>query len=101
MYYRSTFVKIEELIPFAIAAIGVILDALTTSIGLSKGFYETHPNYNPLYALLIFWSLIGVTHFLPRSRFIRAFTTVISMAPFLGALNNSLVIIGAFQGLVL
>jgi hypothetical protein len=91
----------EEVIPFAMSATGVLLDALTTAIGLSKGFHETHSEYNPLWALLIFWSLIGVAHFLPRSRFVRAFTMVLSAAPFLGALNNSLVILGAFQGLVL
>ncbi len=93
--------KIEEFIPFAISAIGVVLDALTTMIGLSEGFHETHPNYNPLLALLIFWSLIGVTKLLPRSRFVRVFTLVLSVSPFIGAINNSLVIIGAFQGLVI
>ncbi|MCJ7633121.1 hypothetical protein MUP77_12110, partial [Candidatus Bathyarchaeota archaeon] len=95
MYYIYIFVKIEEVIPFAISAVGVILDAVTTMIGLSEGFNETHPNYNPLWALLIFWSLIGVTKLLPRSRFVRAFTLVLSLTPFLGAINNSMVIIGA------
>ncbi len=96
MYYTYIFVKIEGVIPFAISALGVILDAVTTMIGLSEGFHETHPNYNPLWALLIFWSLIVVTKLLPRSRFVRAFTLVLILTPFLGAINNSMVIIGAF-----
>lgn len=91
----------REAIPFAIAAIGVLLDALTTVIGLSMGFYETHPNYNPILALVIFWSLIAVTKILPRTRFIRLFTFLLSTLPFLGVINNSLVIMGVFPGLAI
>lgn len=93
--------KHGELVPFAISALGVLLDVLTTVIGLSKGYYETHPNYNPIWALLIFWSLIAVTRFLPRNRFVTVFTLVLSTAPFLGAINNSLVISGVFGGLII
>jgi len=88
-------------IPFAISALGVILDALTTIIGLSMGFYETHPNYNPILALAIFWSLIAVVRTLPRTRIVRIFTILLSAAPFLGAMNNSLVIMGVFSGLII
>lgn len=89
------------MIPFAISALGVILDALTTIIGLSMGFYETHPNYNPILALAIFWSLIAVVRTLPRTRIVRIFTILLSAAPFLGAMNNSLVIMGVFSGLII
>ena len=88
--------KLSEVVPFAIALTGVLLDALTTIVGLSKGFYETHPYYSPLWALLIFWSLIGISRLLPRTRLLRTFTLVLSAAPFLGAVNNSLIIIGVF-----
>jgi len=97
----SLLVKHREAIPFAIAAIGVLLDALTTVVGLSMGFYESHPNYNPILALAIFWSLIAVTRILPRTRFIRLFTVMLSTLPFLGVINNSLVIMGIFPGLAI
>ena len=86
--------KLVEVIPFAIATTGILLDALTTVIGLSKGFHETHPSYSPLWAFLIFWSLIAMTRLLPRTRLVHIFTLILSAAPFLGAVNNSLIITG-------
>ncbi len=101
MYSKSISVQHRDLLPFAIALTGVLMDAFTTMIGLSRGYVETHPNYSPVWALLIFWSVIAVSMIIPRTRFSRTFTLLVSIAPFLGAVNNSLVIIGAFQGLVI
>ena len=95
------FVDFREAIPFFTAAIGVILDAFTTLTGLSMGLHETHPNYNPILALMIFWSLIAVVRILPRTRVVRLFMILLSAAPFLGAVNNSLVILGVYSGLVM
>lgn len=91
----------RQAVPLVISAMGVLLDALTTMIGVSMGFYEIHPNYNPVIALMIFWTLIAVTWALPRTRVVRVFTILLSATPFLGAVNNSLVIIGFFPGLTI
>jgi len=96
---KSLFVNFREAIPFFTAAIGVILDASTTLTGLSMGLHETHPDYNPVIALMIFWSLIAVVRILPRTRIVRFFIILLSAAPFLGAVNNSLVIMDFYSGL--
>ena len=88
-----------DILPFAISAIGVIMDALTTILGLSRGYTEMHSNYSPLWALLIFWSVIAITMLLPKSRFVRYFALLISVAPFVGVINNSLVLTGISPGL--
>lgn len=41
---------------FIISLFGVVSDYITTTIGLSLGFYETHPEYHPLKALGLFWA---------------------------------------------
>jgi hypothetical protein len=88
-----------DILPFAISAIGVTLDASTTIIGLSRGYYEIHSNYSPLWALLIFWSVIAVTMLLPKTRLVRYFTLIISSAPFIAVISNSLVLAGVSPGL--
>jgi hypothetical protein len=87
--------------PFAIAAIGVLLDALTTIVGLSIGLHEINSHYNPVFALLIFWSLIAISRLLPQTRSVRFFAFLLSVAPFVGFVNNSLVITGALSGLAI
>jgi len=92
-------VQFSNILPFAISAIGVLLDASTTIIGLSRGYYEIHSNYSPFWALLIFWSVISATMLLPKTRLVRYFTLLISSAPFIGVVNNSLVLAGISPGL--
>lgn len=89
----------SDILPFAISAIGVTLDASTTIIGLSRGYLEIHSNYSPLWAILIFWSVIAVTMLLPKTRVVRYFALIISSAPFIAVINNSLVLAGVSPGL--
>ena len=87
------------MLPFAVSAVGIILDALTTIVGLSNGYYEMHSSYSPLWALLIFWSVIAITLLLPRSRLVHYFALSISLTPFIGVINNGLVLAGLSPGL--
>jgi hypothetical protein len=49
---KRTYLAI--LMPFLISLGGVVFDYWTTTIGLSMGFVETHPQYHPFKALAIF-----------------------------------------------
>ena len=84
----------------AIAAGGALLDWVTTFIGLSTGLcYETHPQYNPFVALILFVSLALLAFKLGqlsqhRLRF--AYTVLafaISACGYLSAINNAIVIL--------
>jgi hypothetical protein len=86
-------------IPFGVASIGIISDYLTTSIGLQCGFSEANPAYHPLWAVLVFFSLIALlTLFSRRQRHTK--WTVIGFASlsYIGAINNTLVLLGLFPG---
>jgi len=86
--------------PFVLSLGGVLSDYLTTTIGLGLGFYETHSAYHPLNALLIFWGIITVlTFLLPREKPWVMSINGIALASYLGAVNNTLVILGMFSGL--
>ncbi len=88
--------------PFIISLAGVAFDYLTTSIGLNLGFYETHPQYHPLTALAIFWgALAALTLILPKKGAWQMSKNVLASIAFLGAANNTLVILGVFPGLVI
>ena len=84
---------------FAISALGILSDFISTIIGVSNGYYEIHPKYSPIWAIMIFWSLITITRLLPKSKFTNTFRLIISIAPFIGTINNSLVLFGLFRGI--
>ena len=93
---------VDAATPFAISLIGVTSDYFTTRFGLGLGFYETHSQYNPIYALIIFWSAITVLTFaLPKSKAWEIFKNIFASVSFLGFVNNTLVILGVFSGLVI
>ncbi len=86
-----------DVLPFIVSFGGIILDYMTTTIGLGMGFYETHPAYSPLNALVIFWSAIGFLLFvLPKEKTWRASINLVAVMSYLGAFNNTLVIMGVF-----
>jgi len=90
----------NNILPFLISLAGISADFITTRIGLGLGFYETHPFYQPAYALLIFWgALILLTLTLPKGKVWGMSKNVLASAAFLGAVNNTLVILGFFPGL--
>jgi len=88
------------ILPFVLSLGGVVLDYVTTSLGLNLGFYETHPDYHPLNALLIFWGAIILLNLvLPKDKMWKLSVNSLALASYLGAVNNTLVILGIFPGL--
>jgi len=87
---------------FPLALLGVVCDWVTTQIGLGMGFYETHPAYHPVTALAFFWGALVFLHLaLPRGRKWDAAILVLACWSFLGAVNNTLVILGVSSGWVI
>ena len=89
--------------PFLISLCGILLDYTTTFYALNfhTCFYETHPQYNPVWALLIFWSAITLlTLTLPKKKPWNLCIIGLASASFIGAINNLLVLLGLFHGIV-
>lgn len=90
--------------PFLIALGGVLSDYATTTYALNfrTGLYETHPQYSPLWALLIFWGAIGIlTIALPKKKPWNLSINSLALASYLGAINNIFVILGLFSGIAI
>jgi len=90
--------------PFLIALGGVLSDYATTTYALNfcTGLYETHPQYSPLWALFIFWGAIAIlTLTLPKKKPWNLSINSLALASYMGAINNILVILGLFPGIVL
>jgi hypothetical protein len=88
--------------PFILSLLGVFGDFITTNLGLSRGFVETHLTYSPIYAITIFWSSILILQFsLPKGKTWHLSIIIISLFSFLGLINNSFVLLGIFPGLVI
>ena len=93
---------LKRVVPFILSLAGVLSDYATTRIGLSLGFYETHPQYHPVLALVIFWGAIALlSATLPKKGFWRLSVSGLASTSYLGAINNILVILGLFSGLVI
>ena len=91
-----------DILPFIVSFGGIVLDYMSTTIGLGMGFYETHPTYSPFNALIIFWSAITFLVFvLPKEKTWRASINLVAVMSYLGAFNNTLVIMGVFPGLTI
>lgn len=78
-------------LPYLLAGIGVIADALTTLLGLSLGFAEAHPHYHPLMALLVFWAVIFAAETSASGR-CRHLALALASLAFVGALHNALIL---------
>ena len=98
--FVSSLVYFKEI--FIVSFVGVLLDFFTTAVGLSQGYIETHANYTPLNAFLIFAiANLVLSLTLPRSKNWKRGALFISSWPFLGAINNILVMMGLFSGLMI
>ncbi len=92
----------NRFLPFLLALGGVVSDYITTNIGLGLGLYEINRNYHPLLALLVFWGITAIlVLLLPRERSWRMSINTLMLTSYLGAVNNILVILGVFPGLVI
>ena len=90
--------------PFLIALGGVLSDYATTTYALNycTGLYETHPQYSPAWALLIFWGAIAIlTLALPKKKLWNLSINSLALTSYIGAINNILVILGIFPGLTI
>ena len=88
-------------IPLGVATSGIILDYLTTSVGLQWGLSEANPAYHPLWAVLVFFSLITLLTVLSRrQRYLKWSIVGFASLSYLGAINNTLVLLGRFPGLL-
>ena len=96
--------SIRDVLPaYVIAFFGSAADYVTTRIGLGMGYHETHPYYSPFLSIAIFFSTITLLALiLPKApRWTRWIVFFLSSWSFLGAVNNTLVILGVFGGLVI
>ena len=88
------------ILPFLLALGGVITDYVSTTIGLSMGFFETNLQYHPVSALLVFWGAITIlTLVVPKKRIWIAAANGLALSSYIGVANNALVILGLFPGL--
>jgi hypothetical protein len=103
-YFRAlfSFQLDTRFIALSIALLGVISDWVTTQVGLNMGYYETHLMYHPVLALAIIWTeIIFLSMVLPKGgRWDYAIYFLASWS-FIGAVNNTLVITGIFNGWVI
>ena len=98
----SSKIDLDRLLPFLISLIGVMTDYFTTCVGLNLGFCEIHPQYHPALALAIFWGASALLTFaLPKRKVWNLSRNIIASASFLGAVNNTLVILRVFSGLTI
>ena len=85
--------------PFAIAVTVILLDYLSTLMGLSLGLRELHPNYHPIWAGVVFSMALTLLAFtLPRDQWGRRCIVGIASCSYVGAINNALVLLDIFPG---
>ena len=88
--------------PFLLALGGILLDYVTTTLGLSMGFAEAYLRYNPLWAFLYFEGALAILVVgLPRKKPWTYCITGFALTTYLAPFNNLLVILGLFAGLPL
>ena len=91
---------LRRFLPFLLTLGGVVSDYVTTTLGLGLGFYESQPNYHPLLALLVFWGITAIlVLLLPKERPWRMSINTLMLTSYLGAVNNTLVMLGIFPGI--
>jgi hypothetical protein len=89
----------QWMMPFVIAVTGILLDYLSTTMGLSLGLRELHPNYHPVWAGVVFsMALTLLTLTLPRDRWGHRCILGLASCSYIGAINNTLVLLGIFPG---
>lgn len=91
--------------PFIISVTGCLLDWISTQVGLFLGYVETHLTYSLINALF-FWVFICFAlemgyRIVGMPGWFLNVAILISTVSFIGFVNNTLVIIGVFGGLIL
>ena len=101
---RQMLMTKKRAAPFLISLCGILSDYTTTFYALNfhTGFYETHPQYSPIWAILIFWGAITIlTLMLPKKRPWNLCIIGLASTSFIGAINNLLVLFGLFPGIAI
>ena len=97
----GSFWVVRSLTPFLLALGGISTDFLTTQIGLNIGLREANRNYHPLYACVIFFSVLYLlTKLLPPQKLWKRLTVGVALLSYFGAVHNILVLLGIFPGIV-
>jgi len=92
------------MIPFLLVLGGVLSDHATTTIGLrmNLSLREINPQYDPLWAVLVFWGAISLLMLtLPKERLRSLAANGMALVSYVGAANNTLVILGLLPGLAI
>lgn len=96
---RGLFFAIHSLTPFLLVLGGVSTDFLTTQIGLTIGLRESNPHYHPVYACVIFFTILYLlTTLLPPKKLWKRLTVGIALLSYFGTVHNILVLLGFFPG---
>jgi Na+/H+ antiporter NhaD/arsenite permease-like protein len=88
--------RLERIVPYMMAALGIALDYASTQLGLARGFPETNLLYCPIFSLAIFWALLTVASLaLPIGNLKRIFIFTLAGLSFVGVFNNAFVMSGS------
>jgi hypothetical protein len=79
--------------PYIISWLGEAADCITSYVGIKHfNCWETHLSYSPVFAGLFFtFFLTLVATLLPQSRFTKAYSYFVAFLPWLGPINNLIV----------
>ena len=87
------------LIPFILTFLGVVLDYVTTEMGLSRGFVEINPNVSFINLFLSVTALLFFVYYaIPDFKYKLHYMVFISAFTFFPCIHNSLVLAGVFDG---
>jgi hypothetical protein len=86
------------MLPFLLALGGIMSDFISTTIGLGMGLCEANPQYNPLWALLVYWGAIMILYLTCyQKKFWTMSADVVALTSYLGFINNTLLILKVFS----
>lgn len=101
-YKKEKVSNMNFFVPYVITVYGVVSDLVTTQIGLSKSFIETQSIYSPFIALTVLIGVMAIFDlFFRNARYKMQFQLILVSVSFLGAINNVLVLLRVFGGLML
>jgi len=88
------------MLPFFMALGGIILDFISTVIGLGMGFCESNSQYNPVWALIVYVGAIMILYLTcSQSKFWKLGAYIVALTSYIGVINNTLTIFGVFPGI--
>ena len=95
---RKTSISLKSwMLPFFLALGGIMSDFISTIIGLGMGLYETNPQYNPVWALLVYWGAIMILYLTCYKRKLWTISAnAVALTSYLGFINNTLLILKVF-----